>query len=280
MKRTVATWIAAVLLASAFAPSAGAADSHGRGRRPWWLRHSSKSYREERHTAVVVPTYGHGYFYWGYLGPSWPYWPVWWRYPYGFSRYWGYRDAYLSPYWDDLYIGPSYAEPDPLPPDSVEMRELGDSFYRTGDYELALSAYTQALGYSRDNMPAWTGSLLALMAQADYGAAAKVATAALRRTQLLRRLQSPLEELDRDAKRFVAEVEEDVRKNPESRRLRLLLAMLHGALGDPLRSWGLYQELAGSGLPQQDAVKLGRLLRKEWGFGRPRAELARQLQTD
>ncbi len=212
---------------------------------------------------------------WG-ASPYRRYWPG--AYVYRWAGGW-YANWRPYVYWDYLHMGGLGYEPEPLPPLSIEWRQLGDGYYHTGKYAFAREAYQRALGLSDANMHAWAGATLVLLSRAQFEAAGKLVPRILHRTHGLRRLQAPFGQLDKDAKRFVAEAEAALRKQPDNRSLHMLTAFLHAVYGSPLRSWNIYRQLSVGSVPAQDVANLGRLLREEWGFGQPRVELATQRLT-
>ena len=188
--------------------------------------------------------------------------------------------SWWYPYWYHVSLGPIEDEPPPLPRLSTEMRELGDSYYGTGDYALALAAYQEALRHSRGNLRARTGSFLALMAQGEHEAAARLVPSLLHRIRGLTRLRNHFEQLDPSAPKLVAQMEDAGRRGPQTKALHVALAALHGAMGSPPRAWDLYLELADGGPPSQEVRKLGSLLRDGWGFGRPMVHMAAYRPPD
>jgi len=191
----------------------------------------------------------------------------------GYSSNWcrGPWPGRFNPVYKGGYWGPPVflEEPVRLTPLSVELAELGDSYFRDGRHLMALDAYSRAWWKDQQNTHALVGRLVSSAALGKRRDASRLARKMVQKGISLPVARSEMlslcAEADAALSQLIERVEEAGRDAQDDKGLGLLIAYLHATVGSPDRAEGLCREYLASDPLDRDVRKLRRLLRRDWG---------------
>lgn len=190
-----------------------------------------------------------------------------------YSNNW-YRDPWpgrFNPVYKGGYWGPPVflEERIRLTPLSVELAELGDSYFRDGRHLMALDAYSRAWWKDQQNTHALVGRLLASAALGKHDDASRLARKMVQMGACLPVVRSEALSLwtepDRAVTQLIDKAEEVGRDDQDARGPRLFVTYLHATIGSPDRAAALCREHLENDPLDRDLRKLRHLLRRDWG---------------